>query len=657
MITEAWVWVILFLPLGSFLASGLIIRPFFNRYSVLAGYATIISIGIALVLSIWALQSVMDANGDLGFATRSWLEVGGLSVTVGILLDPLTAIMLVVVTGVSLLVQIYSMGYMRGDPGFARYYAYMSLFTASMVGLVLAANIIQFYVFWELVGASSYLLIGFWYHKPTAAAAAKKAFIVTRIGDFGFLLGILYLVLNADVFAGNGLEITTINTEFPEAIKLGLIGTSVVTWVVLGIFAGAIGKSGQLPLHTWLPDAMEGPTPVSALIHAATMVAAGVFLVARFFPLFEASEVAMNTVAIIGGVTAVFAASMALVMTDIKRVLAYSTISQLGYMMLALGVGAYGAAIFHLFTHAFFKALLFLGSGSVHHAVGTFDMRYMGGLRRVMPWTYVTFVIGALSIAGIFPLAGFWSKDEILADAWGQDGGVSQVVFWLGLAAVFMTAFYMFRVVFMTFGGQFRGGVDSDPAAEADGENGVHLADSPVVMVVPLLVLAVAAVVAGFLVNPTADLGVIPIHWLSEFLGHGLVEVETPHFNFAVAAVSSVLALSGIALAYVMYSARRESSERLEEALRPFHLLLTKKYYFDELYEGYITRKAFYRWGAGFLDWADKAVVDGVARMVGYLGRSVGGVMAHAQTGQLQGYGVVVSLGVLGILGVFFFLR
>jgi NADH-quinone oxidoreductase subunit L len=347
---------------------------------------------------------------------------------------------------------------------------------------------------------------------------------------------------------------------------------------------------------------------------------------------------------------------MALVMTDIKRVLAYSTISQLGYMMLALGVGAYGAAIFHLFTHAFFKALLFLGSGSVHHAVGTFDMRYMGGLRKVMPWTYVTFVIGALSIAGIFPLAGFWSKDEILADAWGHDGGVSQVVFWLGLAAVFMTAFYMFRVVFMTFGGQFRGGAESDPA-EADGEGGVHLADSPAVMIVPLLVLAVAAVVAGFLVNPTADLGVIPIHWLSEFLSHGLVEVETPHFNFAVAAVSSALALSGIALAYVMYSARRESSERLGDALRPFHILLSRKYYFDELYEGYATRKAFYRWSAGFLDWADKAVVDGIARIVGYIGRSVGGVMAHAQTGQLQGYGVVISLGVLGILGVFFFLR
>ena len=657
MITEAWVWVILFVPLGSFVTSGLIIRPFFNRYSVLAGYVTIVAIGVALALSIWALRSVVDAHGDLEFATRSWLEVGNLSVTVGILLDPLTAIMLVVVTGVSLLVQIYSVGYMKGDLGYARYYAYMSLFTASMVGLILSANIIQFYVFWELVGASSYLLIGFWYHKPSAAAAAKKAFIVTRIGDFGFLLAILYLVLNADVFAGNGLEITTITTEFPEAIKAGLIGTSVVTWVALGIFAGAIGKSGQLPLHTWLPDAMEGPTPVSALIHAATMVAAGVFLVARFFPLFEASEVAMNTMAIIGGVTAVFAASMALVATDIKRVLAYSTISQLGYMMLALGVGAYSAAIFHLFTHAFFKALLFLGSGSVNHATGTFDMRYMGGLRKVMPWTYVTFIIGALSIAGIFPLAGFWSKDEILADAWRHAGGVSQVVFWLGLAAVFMTAFYMFRVVFMTFGGEFRGGADAEPGAEAHGDGGVHLVDSPAVMVVPLVVLAFAAVVAGFLVNPTVDLGMVPIHWLSEFLGQGLVEVETPHFNFAIAAVSSVLALAGIALAYVMYSARRESSERMTDALRPFHILLLNKYYFDEFYENYVTRKAFYGWTAGFLDWADKAIVDGFARMLGYLGRNVGGVMAHAQTGQLQGYGVVGSLGVLAIVAVFFFLR
>ena len=283
-------------------------------------------------------------------------------------MDPLTAIMLIVVTGVSLLIQIYSVGYMKGDESYARYFAYMSLFTASMIGLVLAANIIQLYVFWELVGLCSYLLIGFWYHRPAAAAAAKKAFIVTRLGDLGFLLAIMYLFFNSDSFAAEGLNPLVI-ADILQAVDAEVIAGGVVTWIAIGIFAGAVGKSGQFPLHTWLPDAMEGPTPVSALIHAATMVTAGVFLVARFFPLFEASSTAMHTVAIIGGFTAIFAASMGLVMNDIKRVLAYSTISQLGYMMLALGVGAYAAAIFHLFTHAFFKALLFLGSGSVNHTL------------------------------------------------------------------------------------------------------------------------------------------------------------------------------------------------------------------------------------------------------------------------------------------------
>ena len=285
-------------------------------------------------------------------------------------------------------------------------------------------------------------------------------------------------------------------------------------------------------------------------------------------------------------------------------------------------------------------------------------MQYMGGLRKVMPWTYVTFVIGALSIAGIFPLAGFWSKDEILTDAWGHDGWVSLVVFWLGLAAVLMTAFYMFRVVFMTFGGNFRGGVDADPVAEAHGDDdGIHLAESPAVMGLPMLVLGVAAVSAGFLVNPTVDLGLVPSHWLSGFLGQGIVDVKTPHFNYVIAAVSSVFAVAGIVLAYLVYSARKEYFEPIGAAMRPFHILLSRKYFFDEVYEGYVTRKALYGWTAGFLDWADKAIVDGVVRCLAYLGRNLGGVMAHAQTGQVQGYGVVVSLGLLAILGVVFFLR
>ena len=655
MITELGVWLILFLPLGSFAVSAIVIRPFYNRHSRLAGYLTILAVGVGLLLSLWALESVIDNGGAIEFESREWLEVGHLKMTVGVILDPLTAIMLVVVTGVSLLIQVYSVGYMKGDRSYARYYAYMSLFTASMVGLVISSNIIQLYAFWELVGLCSYLLIGFWYERPAAASAAKKAFIVTRIGDLGFLLAILYLMFNFDAFADKQLNPLEILDIYKALAMGGVLAGGVVTWIAVGIFAGAVGKSGQFPLHTWLPDAMEGPTPVSALIHAATMVAAGVFLVARFFPLFEASETAMNLVAVIGGVTAVFAATMGLAMFDIKRVLAYSTISQLGYMMLALGVGAYGAAIFHLFTHAFFKALLFLGSGSVNHATGTFDMRYMGGLRKVMPWTYATFLIGGLSLAGIFPLAGFWSKDEILTHAWGGSGGVSQLVFWLALAAVLMTAFYMFRALFMTFEGEFRGGSEADPAEQPQG-GGVHLAESPAVMVVPLVVLGAASVLAGFFVNPTTDLGsIVPAHWLSGFLAGGPVELHGEDFSFGIAGVSTLLAVGGIALAYAMYVARRAESQRLTERLKPAHDLLTRKYYMDELYETQFTGRLLYGWTARALDWGDRSLVDGAVRLVEHAGRNVGRAMAQAQTGQLQGYGVVVFIGVLAILGVFLF--
>ena len=459
---EIAAWLILFLPLASFAVISLVIRPFMGAQSQTAGHITIAAIGLSFALSLWALASTISAHGENPYGVHTWISAGEFDFAVGILMDPLTAIMLVVVSGVSLMVQIYSVGYMHGDSGYARYFAYMSLFTCAMLGLVLANNLIQMFVFWELVGLGSYLLIGFWFDRPAAAAAAKKAFIITRFADFGFLLGILYLFFNGDAFSAQGLNVFVV-TDIYEGVGMGLLAVGAAQWIALGIFAGAMGKSAQFPLHTWLPDAMEGPTPVSALIHAATMVAAGVFLVARFFPVFELSVPAMNTVAIIGGVTAIFAASMGLVMNDIKRVLAYSTVSQLGYMMLALGIGAYGPAIFHLFTHAFFKALLFLGSGSVNHATGTFDMRYMGGLRVSMPKTYVTFIIGSLSLAGIVPLAGFWSKDEILSHAFGGGDLVSSIVFALALIAAFMTAFYMFRAVFMTIHGNFKGGAETRP--------------------------------------------------------------------------------------------------------------------------------------------------------------------------------------------------
>ena len=528
----------------------------------------------------------------------------------------------------------------------------MSLFTASMIGLVLASNIVQLYVFWELVGLCSYLLIGFWYQRPAAAAAAKKAFIVTRLGDFGFLLAIMYIFFNSSSFEAQGLNSLVITDIYTAVAVGGVVTSGVITWIAVGIFAGAVGKSAQFPLHTWLPDAMEGPTPVSALIHAATMVAAGVFLVARFFPLFEASTTAMNLVAIIGGITAVFAASMALVMHDIKRVLAYSTISQLGFMMLALGVGAYSAAIFHLFTHAFFKALLFLCSGSVNHATGTFDMRYMGGLRKVMPWTYAAFLIGGLSLAGIFPLAGFWSKDEILTNAWSHGDAIGQLVYWLALAAVFMTAFYIFRALFMTFEGEFKGGAEADPEA-LDNGGGIHLAESPAVMVAPLVLLGVASVLAGFFVNPTTGLAIVPIHWLTHFLGQGPVRLEAESFSIPLAAASSLVAAAGILLAYLMYYRRRISPQRMAERLRAGYVLLSRKYYFDEAYEGYLVKRFLYGKLSRGLDWADKYIVDRLVNTIGWLGANTGSALRQAQTGQLQGYGMAISVGILIMLGLY----
>jgi NADH-quinone oxidoreductase subunit L len=663
MITEGAAWAIFLLPLASFVLISFVIRPFFNSYDKFSGYLTIGAIGSSFALSIWALQSVMGHEGEIGWAAHSWIAVGDLEISFGVLMDSLTAILLIVVTGVSLSVQVYSQGYMRGDPSYSRYFAFMSLFTASMLGLVLSRNIIQIYAFWELVGLSSYLLIGFWYNRPAAAAAAKKAFLVTRLGDVGFLLGILYLFFNKEAFLSQGLnpfEIADINLIAHggqvAGVQIVALGTGVVTWIALGIFAGAVGKSAQFPLHVWLPDAMEGPTPVSALIHAATMVVAGVFLVARFFPLFESSTTAMNVVAVIGGFTAIFAATMGLVMSDIKRVLAYSTVSQLGYMMLALGVGAYEAAIFHLFNHAFFKALLFLGSGSVNHASGTFNMRYMGGLRRYMPWTYATFFIAALSISGIFPFAGFWSKDEILVGAFNHGGVIGQLVFWMALIAAFMTAFYIFRVLFMTFHGEFRGGVDAEEGSQTGG-HGVHLAESPWVMVVPMAVLAVPAVVSGFLANPVNDiwgLGLVPTHWFSELMSSvALIDGHQEGFDFIMAFGSTLVALAGIGLAYLMYQTRLVSPEKIASALKPLHIAALRKYYFDDLYEDWITRRGFYKILAGGTDWIDRNIVDRAGVCVGFVGRNLGQVIGTLETGQVQAYGAGMSIGILIILVVF----
>jgi NADH-quinone oxidoreductase subunit L len=623
------VWLIFLLPLFSFVIISLFLRPFLNHKPKLGGYITIASLLGSLGLSVWALIEVMAAPGhSLPVPDINWVIIeGGITIHLGLIMDSLTAVMLIVVTVVSLMVQIYSQGYMHGDPGYHRYFAFMSLFTGSMLALVLADNLLFVYVFWEMVGLCSYLLIGFWFHRPAAANAAKKAFIVTRLGDFGFLAAILLLYSNFHTF-----DIAELHSL---AITGALAGTT-LTWAAIGIFAGAVGKSAQFPLHTWLPDAMEGPTPVSALIHAATMVAAGVFLVARTFPLFSHSVEAVTTVAVIGGFTAIFAASMGLVMTDIKRVLAYSTISQLGYMMLGLGAGGIAIGIFHLFNHAFFKALLFLGAGSVNHATGTFDMREMGGLRKVMPWTYATFVIASLSIAGIWPLSGFWSKDEILASALQNQ----PILFYLAMITVFMTAFYMFRVVFMTFGGEYRGG--------AEGHGKPH--ESLSVMVMPMVVLAILAVVSGFW-NVTGQFGA--------FMGHGETHSFAEGFfgilGHSLPWISLILAGLGILLAYAMYSAKWLSAERIGGLFKPLYTLFYRKYWFDELYEKVLVGKVLVGGFFAGLQGFDTYGVDGAVNGIASGAIATGKAIRKAHTGQLQLYGLFIGIGILAIILCLYF--
>ncbi len=671
LISESIVWLIIAVPALAAVVNGTLIRwlqvePLLEKgltgdRSYISGYITVASVAVSFVLSLIALVAVISEGVHM-FDAHTWISVGGLEITFGILLDPLTAIMLVVVSGVSLLVQIYGLGYMHGDHGYTRYFAFMALFTASMLGLVTSSNIIQLFVFWELVGISSYLLIGFWMNRPSAAAAAKKAFIMTRFGDFGFLLGIIYL-FSVDP---SWLDINSMYA----AIGGGLMATSVATWIALGFLMGAIGKSAQFPLHSWLPDAMEGPTSVSALIHSATMVTAGVFLVARFFPLFENSDISI-VVAVIGAVTAVFAATMAVVASDIKRVLAYSTVSQLGYMMFALGIGAYGAAIFHLFTHAFFKAGLFLAAGSVHHAAGTFNMKYLGGLWRHMKITYAVMLIASLSLAGIAPLSGFWSKDEILAHALHLETPLGWSVLAMGLIAALMTAFYMFRAVFKTFHGEFRGGGDKEredieaSGAEApEGIEHVHLGESPLTMTAPIIVLAVLAICAGFLANPIVDLGVIEKHAFSTLVVESNDVVfpdhdaqvhagSEPEFDVITAVASTAVAVVGVALAYVMYVKVLLSPSAIAARLRPVHQVLFRKYYFDELYENIVVSRGFYGYFARAVDRLDINGFDNVNVQIYRWTSRVGRGIGQLQDGQVQTYGVVSVAGLIVAVVIF----
>jgi NADH-quinone oxidoreductase subunit L len=632
-IAEGFLWAILGIPLLAFL----IIFGFRQRIpEQVSGYVSIGAISTTFILSIIVLFNVIGADGGIAIHTHNWFSIGELDFNLGIRIDGLTAIMLIVVTSVATLVQIYSQGYMHNDPGYRRYYAYMSLFATSMLGLILADNLLMLFVFWELVGLSSYLLIGFWFHKPSAAAAAKKAFIVTRIGDLGLLAALLLIGTRAATF-----QIDTIH----DLVIAGAITGTTLTLFGLGIFAGAVGKSAQFPLHVWLPDAMEGPTPVSALIHAATMVVAGVYLVARFFPIFEASPDAREVVAWVGAITVAIGALIALVQTDLKRVLAYSTISQLGYMMLALGVFGYGAAVFHLFTHAFFKALLFLGSGSVNHATNTFDMRKMGGLRHTMPITFITFLIGSLSLAGIFPLAGFFSKDEILAEAWVEN----RTLYGIAAIAAFLTALYMFRAIFLTFFGKYKGGEivqEEDENMQFAGMPSVPH-ESSRVMTIPLVILAIGAIGAGWLAFGRT---------FHEFVEAALP--EPPHhvvpFSYGIAISSSVIALLGIATAWMIYQKKIIPSSEIYKTAFPFARLFEHKFGFDWLYEKVFVTRFFQNFWNRLIQQFDSRVVDAVVNASGAFVLAFAQGVRVVQNGQVQLYGVMMGVGLIAIVIIVF---
>ncbi|WP_160724230.1 NADH-quinone oxidoreductase subunit L [Bacillus sp. USDA818B3_A] len=610
-------WLIPLFPLLSFL----ILLLFGKRLKEASAYVGILLTLASLIYSILVLiERFSEPTYGINY---EWLTIGDLHLTAGFEVNQLNALMLVIVSLVSFLVHTYSKGYMHGDERFPVFYAYLGLFTFAMLGLVISPNLLQTYIFWELVGVGSFLLIGFYFYKEEAKAAAKKAFIMTRIGDVGLFIGMILLFWETKSF-----EYSVIF----ESVEGGAISSPMITLIAILIFIGAVGKSGQFPLHTWLPDAMEGPTPVSALIHAATMVAAGVYLVAALFPLFLASPTALLTIAVIGAFTAIFAASIGLVQTDIKRVLAYSTVSQLGYMMLALGSAGYVAGVFHLMTHAFFKALLFLAAGSVIHAVHTQNIEEMGGLWKKLKLTGPLFLIGTLAISGVPLLSGFFSKDEILVAAW--EGG-HPILFLLALAAAFMTAFYMFRLFFLVFTGEARG-------------DQKHVHESPSNMTLPMLILGVLAVVSGYVNTP----------WFGTFLGDWLVDGNETLAHHAeshgpvwIMIAATIVSLAGILLAYLMYYKRSIARNWLSGTGDTLHSILLNKYFVDEFYQ--YTVVAASKAISYFLRFIDVFLVEGLVKGVVGIVQGLGRAGSKLQSGQVQTYGAVAFIG-LALLAVIF---
>jgi NADH-quinone oxidoreductase subunit L len=624
-----------FLPLLGAVIAGLFGRLIGDRGAQLV---TCGFLCLCAVLSLLIFNDVVIQANIRDVPLFTWIGSGGLTIPWSLRFDVLTAVMVFVVTWISAAVHVYSIGYMHDDPGIPRFFSYLSLFTFFMLMLVTASNLVQLFFGWEGVGLCSYLLIGFWYDRPSANAAAIKAFVVTRVGDFGFMLGILYLYL---LFGSTNYDAIFANVATVEGQTASLFGQQIPVLEIacLLLFLGAMGKSAQLGLHTWLPDAMEGPTPVSALIHAATMVTAGVFMVARLSPLFEHAPAALATVTVVGASTAFFGATVGLTQNDIKRVIAYSTVSQLGYMFFALGVTAYAAAIFHLMTHAFFKALLFLGSGSVIHAMsGEQDMRRMGGIWKLIPLTYGLMWIGSLALAGVPFFAGYFSKDIILESAWGAGSGVGLYAYAAGVAGAFMTAFYSWRLLYMTFHG----------APRADEHVMAHVHESPKVMMIPLVVLALGSIFAGMLGYDSFVGDGMRTFWAGALAGapdHNVIEAahEAP---WMIKGLPTVLALGGIALATAFYIAMPGLPGWLAGKLRPAYLFLLNKWYFDELYDRLFVRPALYL-GAGLWKSGDGALIDGVGPDgIAAAARLLGRRAARLQTGYVYHYAFAMLVGV-----------
>lgn len=632
---------LLLLPLASFVVLGIWGRSIFRKASGIIGTAVL---GTIAALSVYIACQYFLVDGQLNGTYQpiialqaEWLKFGykELSIDIGILLDPISVMMLVVITVVSLMVHIFSLGYMKDEERYSTYFAFLSLFTFSMLGLVISVNIFQIYMFWELVGVSSYLLIGFFFTKPSAVAASKKAFIVTRFADLGFLIGILILGIQTGTLDFSAIIDRLSNPQSEAFISMtttGFLGLSTLTWALILVFMGGAGKSAMFPLHIWLPDAMEGPTPVSALIHAATMVVAGVYLVARLFPIFHLDEIAMSVVAWVGATSALFAAIIATTQTDIKRVLAYSTMSQIGYMMFSLGVSGYGgeaglgftASMFHLFTHAFFKSLLFLGAGAVIHYVHSNDMLDMGGLRKYMPVTHATFLLACLAIAGVPPLSGFFSKEEILLAAYEGN----KAIYFIALFTAGLTAFYMFRLYFMIFW-------------QKEKHYHAHHGEGPMSMKLPLIILSLLTIVTGF----------IPFAQYVSSNGKGF---DTHlHLMFSIAPVAMVII--GIGVAYVLYQKANDKPANLASAMGGLYRAAYRKFYIDELYL-FITHKIIFRFIGKPAAWTDKNIVDGTVNTVASATDDVSFMIKGWQSGKVQQYAMYFFAGALLLAFIFIYL-